>query len=390
MASVHQNPRSPYWMAKYRDHDNQIVTRTTKQRKRSTAQLIANEWEHAAKAARARELTRATIQNALSFMMERTIGETLDRRSIKQYLVDWLNAGDRSPGTLARYKPIIEGFIKFIGERRAGAAVSSVTSTEIERFRDQQITEGKTPSTANLALKVLRSAFGAARRMGVILSNPADGVALLNESDSEQRVPFEDDQVRALIAVSDNEWRGMILFGYHTGIRLGDAAHLTWRNIDPVAQTLSFRDAKTSRRKRRDKKLTTIYLHSELADYIETLPSGDDPVAPLFPALFGRSSGSHAGLSNEFSRLMVKAKIRPPLGVEKQGSGRRFRALGFHSLRHTLISNLANAAVPSDVRKEIAGHSSDATHARYVHLDLELQRKAISLLPRLHEAEDRQ
>jgi hypothetical protein len=49
---------------------------------------------------------------------------------------------------------------------------------------------------------------------------------LLHEN-GEERMPFTDDQVKALLGVADNEWRGMILLGYHSGIRLGDAAHLT-------------------------------------------------------------------------------------------------------------------------------------------------------------------
>jgi hypothetical protein len=38
---------------------------------------------------------------------------------------------------------------------------------------------------------------------------------------------------------------------------------------------------------------------------------------------------------------------------------------------------LANADISADVRKEIAGHSSDEVHRRYVHLELSAQRRAI-------------
>ncbi|MBA2272079.1 MAG: tyrosine-type recombinase/integrase [Chthoniobacterales bacterium] len=316
-------------MAKFRDHDGRIVTRTTKQRKRPAAQLIANEWEHARKAARAGELTRAVIQNTMSWMMERTIGESLDRRPIRQYLADWLKAGERSRGTVARYEPVLDGFVEFIGKRRAAANVASVTTTEIERFRDQQIAEGKTPSTANLAVKVLRAAFGAARRLGVALTNPADGVELLNESESEERIPFTAEQSRQLLQHADDEWRGMILFGYHTAMRIGDAARLTWKNIDLVEQTVSFRDAKTSRRKKKSKKITTICLHEDVVDYLEKLPAVDVADAPLFPSLATKSTGSHAGLSKEFNRLMSKAGIRAPVGPEKQVKAGGSRRSGF-------------------------------------------------------------
>jgi integrase len=54
---------------------------------------------------------------------------------------------------------------------------------------------------------------------------------------------------------------------------------------------------------------------------------------------------------------------------------------GYHSLRHSFVNRLANLEVLPDVRKQLAGHSSDEIHRRYVHLDLSLQAKAIGKLP---------
>jgi integrase len=206
---------------------------------------------------------------------------------------------------------------------------------------------------------------------------------MLRESDAEERLPFTEHQVRDLLQVADPEWRGMILIGAHTGMRLHDAANLTWQNIDLVGRMLTFRDEKTSSRKTRGKRDTVIFLHDDLVAYLESLPTNDNPQAPLFPSLFGKPSGSHSGLSNSFNRLMAKAAIRAPLSKEKNGKGRRFRALGFHSLRHTFISKLANAEISPDVRKEITGHSSDEIHRRYVHLELDAQRRAIAKIPTL-------
>src|SRR4030095_5690513 len=169
--------------------------------------------------------------------------------------------------------------------------------------------------------------------------------------------------------------------GGHTGMRLHDAANLTWQNVDLAIRTLTFRDEKTSSRKSRGKRDTLVFLHDDLISYLEALPTNDDPQAPLFPSLFGKPSGSHGGLSNSFNRFMANAGIRAPLGKEKSGKGRRFRALGFHSLRHTFISKLANAEISPDVRKEITGHSSDEIHRRYVHLELGKQRRAIMNIP---------
>jgi hypothetical protein len=45
--------------------------------------------------------------------------------------------------------------------------------------------------------------------------------------ESEERLPFDEEQVKALLvateANADEEWRGMILFGYHAGSCFGEA-----------------------------------------------------------------------------------------------------------------------------------------------------------------------
>jgi integrase len=351
--------------------------------KRKAAQAIADEWERAARKARAGELTQAVIIKTMGEMLERSLGETVNLQSTKDFFAIWLQTPGRKSATIARYRPILASFLAFIGEQRARASVGSITAAEMQRFRDQQIAEGKTATTANLAVKVLRAVFGSAKRLGYALTNPAEGVRMLNEGDADERQPFTDDQLRDLLRVANNEWRGMILVGGHTGMRLHDAANLTWQNVDLAIRTLTFRDEKTSSRKSRGKRDTLVFLHDDLISYLEALPTNDDPQAPLFPSLFGKPSGSHGGLSNSFNRFMANAGIRAPLGKEKSGKGRRFRALGFHSLRHTFISKLANAEISPDVRKEITGHSSDEIHRRYVHLELGTQRRAIMKIPTL-------
>ena len=101
----------------------------------------------------------------------------------------------------------------------------------------------------------------------------------------------------------------------------------------------------------------------------------------MFKSLYGRTVGSFGGLSNAFAAIMKEAKLECKLGEKKEGAGRRFRKLSFHSLRHTFISRLANANVSADVRKDMAGHSSDQVHARYTHLDISAQKKAVEQLP---------
>jgi len=48
-----------------------------------------------------------------------------------------------------------------------------------------------------------------------------------------------------------------------------------------------------------------------------------------------------------------------------------------------MISRFANASISADVRRAMAGHSSDEQHRKYVHLNIDTQRTAVATLARI-------
>jgi site-specific recombinase XerD len=139
--------------------------------------------------------------------MEVSIGEHLDVQSVETYIEQWLRskkATGTSSGTLSRYEPVLEGFLQSLSEKRRRTSVSSITALEVERFRNSELEAGKTPGTANFAVKVLRAVFNTARRRGLCPSNPAEAVEMLPE-ESQERLPFSKDQVKDLLAVAESE-----------------------------------------------------------------------------------------------------------------------------------------------------------------------------------------
>jgi integrase len=171
---------------------------------------------------------------------------------------------------------VLDVFIASLPERRRNSFLPSLTALEIERFRNAEAKSGRSAVTVNLALKVLRAVLNDARRKGVVTTNVAEAVEMLPE-EGDQRIPFIEEQVRALLTVASLEWRGMILFAYHAGLRLTDCAYLTWSNIDLLHQTVTFRPRKTANRRRGADKETTVALHRDLSFYLESLPVSDNP-----------------------------------------------------------------------------------------------------------------
>lgn len=376
MASVRRVPRSPFWIAKFRDGDT-ITYRSTKQKSKSDALRIALEWESLAEKANQSELTQAIVVKFANKLLDRVGQETVGKVSTKVFADDWLNRGLKAATTRKRYQSVVNGFLNFIGPRRASASVGSVTPDEIEKFRDHELAKGKSASTAVFAVKVLGAMFESARKKNQRLDNPAEGVEQI-PSVQQARLPFNDEQILMLLSSANSEWRGMILLGAFGGLRLNDAANLRWDQIDLDSESLTFIPAKTALRKPQP---ISVALHHKTIEYLKSLKRPKGGSTAVFPTLAGRKSGSAGGLSNMFSTLLIKTGLRKtqaPAGEGKKDTlGRKFNELGFHSTRHFFISKLANADVPPDVRKALAGHSPDSAHSKYVHLELSTQRRAL-------------
>jgi integrase len=397
--------RSPYWSAQFRGPAGRVVSVGTKLRDRRTAKRLEAVWVRAAELGRNGHLTidRAkgllcecaeicrgdSLQQSERFIdscLRQSTGAVLNLPTVENYFRDWLaskqEVGRNSQGTLDRYGPVLERFLSYLTDVRRRNRLDSVTPMDCQGFLRSERKRGISAVSANQSVKILRIVFNSARRQGLIGNNPADAVDLLHEN-PDKREPFGVDQVRSILDMADPEWKGLIMLGFYAGLRLGDAAKLTWGNLDLEHGLLIFQAQKTARRKKGDKN-TVIDLHRDLWNYFGGMQPGV-PAAPVFPSLCHRPIGSASGLSARFKRLMDKAGVLSPLGAPN-GSGRVFRALSFHSLRHSFVSQLSNAGVAIEVRKELAGHSSDAISLGYTHVSRTSTAAAVNQIPSLKVA----
>ena len=109
--------------------------------------------------------------------------------------------------------------------------------------------------------KYLTGPFESARKEGLIDFNPFVAVDALKVTKVEKDT-FSPEQVAKLIAATQNvDWKGAILVGYCTGMRLQNVANLRWDSIDTKHGLISFVDRKGG-------KPATIGLHPDLAEWI--------------------------------------------------------------------------------------------------------------------------
>lgn len=383
MASLHKDPRgkSPYFYAAFRLPDGRRAFRSTKERDRKRAAEVARQWEKAADLGRSGRLSEAQARKVLDAILENAGHGPMDRTSTEEFLTRWIASKEttKAAGTARRYKDTVDVFLRQLGAR-ARLPLASLTARDVETLRDAELRAGKSAKTANMAVKTLRNVLNVARRQGLLANSPADAVDLLPERSAE-RGTFSREELAALLAAADVEWRGMILLGSYAGLRLGDAARLTWANVDFGRKLIRFQPQKARNSRRRE--LETPLL-PDMEKFLLALPAPPRKAAadaPLFPTLSRKKGTGANGLSNTFSRLIATAGIEnAPASARATGKGRTVYRLGFHSLRHTFVSMMANAGVPKELRMKIVGHTS-SVHDRYTHFEAETLRAALRDLP---------
>jgi integrase len=381
MASIHRHPESRYYQAAYVDADGRRVYRSTKQTNHSDAWRVALTFEDAAREARHGNVTAAQMRKVIGMTLKNISGESPVLHTIADWCRSWVadKSLTRSPGTGQRYAAEMEEFLEFLGPQ-ANRDISQLNKGDIQRYRDSKLQAGISASSANLALKMLRSCISVAVRQELLTSNPAMAIDLLPKGRTNKRPLTREEVGKILAAADDDEWVGVIKYGYYIGARLSNAAKVRWEEIQFEQNSVTYSPVK--QRTDREEKTLQVPLHPDLLEYLLARRKSSGPV---FPRLSKLTTGGKTGLSLTFRDLLDKAGITYSTKAAKGKRGRRVYAVGYHSLRHSFNSDLANLGVSQELRQKLIGHASQAVNDGYTHVELDTLRDAIYRLPRLEE-----
>jgi integrase len=377
VASLWRPSNSKFFIACFRDDTGRQRRISTKETNRRLALKIAEAYEQTARKIR----TKSHVRRAIERLHEELGGEPVSTTLLRTFAQNWITSKKPTVAkrTLEFYSGSIVKFLAWLGNR-ADRPISEISKTDLIGYRDSLALKLRARSV-NHDLSVVRMLFVSARRDGLISDNPAEFVeAVRQRNSSATRRAFTLDEIRALIDIADPEWRSMILVGLYTGQRLGDIAQLTWNNIDLPRGELRLVTQKTG-------KVLLLPIAGPLQRHLESLPSSDDPHAPLHPRALRTftADGRSAALSNQFAKLLILAGLRQP--EISKGTGRsttrRQNALSFHCLRKTATTLLYEAGVPQAVCEAMIGHDSAEVHALYISIGKETLRAAAANLPSL-------
>ncbi|NQU27217.1 MAG: tyrosine-type recombinase/integrase [Candidatus Marinimicrobia bacterium] len=224
------------------------------------------------------------------------------------------------------------------------------------------------PKTKKNHLNCLAQVFDQAIKEDILKSNPAR-LATLPKIPKVIRHRLMTQEDIEIIFKGAGSWKLYYLYLYYTGLRAGDAAMLTYGNLD------------------RSRKVITNYIRKSrrihefpLADELMRATPDDLPEKGLFPSLAPRIQLENGiWITNEKKLHHNLSKPRKFMQALLAAAGRPKATL--HSFRVTYNNSLRDLGLSIQDRQVLLAHSSTSTTQIYTHPNIELAREYVNRLP---------
>ncbi|MGH8897552.1 MAG: tyrosine-type recombinase/integrase [Egibacteraceae bacterium] len=300
------------------------------------------------------------------------------RMTIEAFLERWvrdsLPLSNRAARTVASYAATVRlHLVPGLGRVK----LAKLTPAHVQRFLREELEAGKGRRTVEVSHAVLRIALGQAEAWGLVRRNVAKLVKGPGGRAAEKE-PFTIAEQAAILSAARNErLYPLFVTALATGMRLSELLGLRWRDVDLRAGTV----------------LVTNQLSYGTRELAKLKSKASQRMIPL-PARATAVLREHR-----------KAQLQQPADPESLGSALVFRSTvgtplsqrnvlrvwnrvleraavrhrGFHHLRHTYGTSLAERGVHERVAQELMGHAdSRTTREIYTHTTKRMMDAAIS------------
>lgn len=272
---------------------------------------------------------------------------------------EWvLTRHDLRPTTRARLEISLSSQVL---PRFGSTPLGKITNAAIRGWVADMLAEGLSPATVRKAVFALRQCLAAAVADNRLVMNPAADVPLPAERLKAPRFLSQSEVDRLAEAMPDR-YRALVLAGAYAGLRWGEAAGMTRRNVDVLRSRLRVvstavevrghvtlgQEPKTRRSRRSVPVARSVMrqLEEHLAVHV-----GPEPDALVFTAPRG----------GPLARSLFARRVWQPAVTRAGLSG-----VTFHGLRHSFVAILVAAGCNVREVSEWAGHNNVAfTLTRY-------------------------
>jgi integrase len=283
-------------------------------------------------------------------------GGTADKALITELLDDVLKS-DIKPSTRYVWEKVIEKNIRpFFGNLKA----QRLTTDHMDRYREKRKGEGRSDSTVNRELSILRTSFHNARKRTPpkVLSVPYFPIV----AETNIRKGFlSDEQYDRLRGELPEELKALFVTAWITGLRRGEITAIQWPQVDFEAGLITLEKGET----KNDEPRSVPILDGDMLDLLISSKRERDEQWPDSPWVFSRRGERIIDFRWSWDEACKRAGVPD---------------LNFHDLRRTAVRNMRRAGIPQVIRMKISGHKTDSMERRYNIVDAEDLQMAKELL----------
>lgn len=244
----------------------------------------------------------------------------------------------------------------FFGQKN----IDKIGNLDIESYKAKKLHSGQSNKSVNNHLIVLNKCFNTAQEWGVIQNTPK--IKLLKVQ--PQKFDFlSSEECQLLLDNCDGLLKEMVLFALKTGLRFGELIALEWSDID-------FRNNLATIQK----SIVRGHLGSPKSNKIRYVPL----LSGVLDAIEPRSKEKGFVFCKDDGKPLGPMLCLRWLHLACQRAG--LRKIGWHTLRHTFASHLAQNGISIVIIKELLGHADIKTTMRYSHLTSLAIKEAVKTL----------
>jgi site-specific recombinase XerD len=244
---------------------------------------------------------------------------------------------------MCRYS--VEKFIGAVGDK----TMTDYTLEDVERFKNQNLTFGFSPTSVNIAYRSMKAVFSLAMKLEVIIKSPFRYSTAIKLADRKPAF-LSHENLKSLLAVTSNTTlKDMFFIAALSGMRLSEIVNLKWSQIDFARREIMIQNSDDFTTK--TGKSRSIPMHSKVIEILQCR------MAKNREYVFSKPTGykfHESYVTHYFKKCCIKANLSEDVH--------------FHTLRHSAASFLINAGVSIYEVQKILGHSSVVTTQIYSHL----------------------
>ena len=273
---------------------------------------------------------------------------------------------DTGKATLINYRRHLEKFINWLSDeypkiKKIQEITLSIANDYIKLLEKEELTG----NTINKHVGFLKLFYNT-----MLIDRKADHNPFQNirrkKYKSHSRKVLRVDEISTLIQEAQGDMALFFALAYFTGLRRGDCCTLKWSEIHLNRKVILRIPNKISRRSENTEPVK-VGINNILYSLLTKIPPGQRSEY-LFPQI--AEWYINQSTRDRINRMIKKHFMKCGIKLHKDGTGpgtgkRAIVEYGFHSLRHSYISHLAELGTPQAVLQANAGHKNPAMTEHY-------------------------